>query len=169
MADRDRPAAYAPVAPTDLHPQLLAALRDGYHADSADVWECRICATTTRWVVIVPFDGAWRHAVDPYCDTHHPDAAGVRRICTSGWPGPATPTRAARRHRAEEHLTRALAHVEAAARELDALFDGDPGGWRLGGQVLTNIDASSALLSLHDYLNDATTARAALEEAANGR
>lgn len=161
--DRDRPPAYAPVAPTDLHPQLLAALRDAAHADSADIWECRVCTTTTRWVVVVPYDGAWRHAVDPCCDTHHPEPAGVRRICTSGWPGPATPTRGARRRNAEEALTKALAHVEAAARELDALFGGDAGAWTLDGEPVDG-EAVSALLSLHDYLNDATNARAALEE-----
>lgn len=47
----------------------------------------------------------------------------------------------------------AFGNVAKAARVLDALFDGEPGRWTLDGRVLTD-DASTALLSLHDYLND---------------
>lgn len=58
-------------------------------------------------------------------------------------------------------LVAAQLNVEGAARELDALFGGDYGRWTLDGRVVTD-DASIALLSLHDYLNDVTVARKAL-------
>lgn len=53
----------------------------------------------------------------------------------------------------------ALLSVERAARELDALFDGKPGCWTLGGWRVVNDDVSEALLSLHDYLNDVEVGR----------
>lgn len=49
-------------------------------------------------------------------------------------------------------LLAARGNVEAAAREVDALFDGGL-PWKLDGRLLTT-DAAYALLSLHDYLND---------------
>jgi hypothetical protein len=52
----------------------------------------------------------------------------------------------------------ALLNVEKAARELDELFYGEPDAWRLDGMHVGS-EASSALLSLHDYLNDVTNAR----------
>ena len=54
----------------------------------------------------------------------------------------------------------ALLAVGRAARELDALFGGDgPGGWTLDGELLEDGPVTAALLSLHDYLNDASHAR----------
>ncbi len=52
----------------------------------------------------------------------------------------------------------ALLNVETAARELDALFGGTAGAWILDGQDVDG-EAASALLSLHDYLNDVLIAR----------
>ncbi len=54
----------------------------------------------------------------------------------------------------------ALLNVERAARELDAMFSGEPGAWTLD-TVEVYGQAASALLSLHDYLNDVTNARSA--------
>lgn len=51
----------------------------------------------------------------------------------------------------------AIRSVEGAARELDALFDGAPGRWTLAGEEIEE-EAATALLSLHDYLNDVTFA-----------
>jgi hypothetical protein len=51
----------------------------------------------------------------------------------------------------------AIRNVEGAARELDALFEGAPGHWTLAGEKIDE-EAVTALLSLHDYLNDVTFA-----------
>jgi len=40
----------------------------------------------------VPYAGAWKHAVEPLCELHYPPDRP--RLWTSGWPGPATPTKA---------------------------------------------------------------------------
>jgi hypothetical protein len=62
-------------------------------------------------------------------------------------------------------LRKALLNVERAAREVDAFFGGKHGRWTFERKVLGEDDgenAATALLSLHDYLNDATMAREAL-------
>ena len=51
-------------------------------------------------------------------------------------------------------IREALLNVEKAARELDGHFDGSPGEWTLDGTPVSE-DTATALLSLHDYLNDA--------------
>ncbi|MET0601831.1 MAG: hypothetical protein ABW167_07565 [Baekduia sp.] len=51
----------------------------------------------------------------------------------------------------------ALLNAERAAREVTKLLDGAPGEWTLDGEQLTD-EAASALLSLHDFLNDVTNA-----------
>ena len=66
-------------------------------------------------------------------------------------------------------LVGALERVEAAAREVDALFGepmrntprnlaGFPLRWRFDGHAVSE-EASMALLSLHDHLNDVQNAR----------
>lgn len=50
-------------------------------------------------------------------------------------------------------LPAAVVQALDAAREVDKLFDGEPGCWTLDGQKVDD-DAAHALLSLHDYLND---------------
>jgi hypothetical protein len=83
------------------------------------------------------------------------------------------PRDALRLGQAEQHLRRAeqvaaftdaATNVEQAARELDALFDGEVSHWTLDGKKVTE-DAAAALLSLHDYLNDLQNAREALNAA----
>src|SRR4051812_11560254 len=98
--------AHVPVDPAELHPDLFRALRGAGWIDESEIWECRVCGHTTRWVLVVLYDGAWGHAVEPRCEAHYPE--GVQRLCTVGWAGPSTPTLGARRHRAEEALTKAL-------------------------------------------------------------
>lgn len=58
----------------------------------------------------------------------------------------------------QSRVAAALLNMERAARELDALFDGEPDAWRLDG-VWVAPAAATALLSLHDYLNDVDAAR----------
>jgi hypothetical protein len=62
-------------------------------------------------------------------------------------------------HSPTSELQGALLSVEAAARDVSELFGGSPEQWSLNGQPLTEV-AADALLSLHDYLNDATLVRA---------
>lgn len=50
---------------------------------------------------------------------------------------------------------RALLNVERAAREVTKLLDGEPSQWTLDGVEISE-EAASALLSLHDFLNDVT-------------
>lgn len=57
-------------------------------------------------------------------------------------------------------LAKMLRQVDRSARAVDALFGGQPEGWTLDGQAVTT-DAATALLSLHDYLNDVTNGLAA--------
>lgn len=59
----------------------------------------------------------------------------------------------------------ALLLVEQAAREVRALFGGDPDAWKLDGRKVTD-DASIPLLSLTDWLNTVEAVRHGVEGAA---
>lgn len=65
-------------------------------------------------------------------------------------------------------LREALENVVTAAREIDQVFGGEPGRWTLDRKVVRE-PLASALLSMHDYLNDVTNARAALVAASQER
>lgn len=51
-----------------------------------------------------------------------------------------------------------LRRIEDAATDLDVMFGGKPGAWRLDGRKLTE-EAAGALLILHDCLTDAAAWR----------
>lgn len=137
---------------TDLRPELARAVEVvGPHTNGGDVWECRAddCHLSACLVVVVPYDSAWGHAVDPYCEDHLP--AGAPRLITRGWPGPATPTRAARlRRRLTERLAAAAgraskspSHVEAMRTEvLDVVGEMVRTGTahRLAGRLLASVE-----------------------------
>lgn len=105
--------------PADLHPELLAALVGGKAVNGApvDVWACRECGAITQLVIVVPYNGAWKHAVHPLCANHYP--AGVAQVWTNRWPGPATPTRGSRLMRLGRELTIAEAIVLARRATFD--------------------------------------------------
>lgn len=54
----------------------------------------------------------------------------------------------------------ALLEVERSAREVTGLFGGVPGRWTLADEEVQE-EAATALLSLHDHLNDVVNARSA--------
>jgi hypothetical protein len=89
------------VVPTDMRPELLGALRGEQHYFEADVWECRTCGATTRYVTVLPTTDPWGHTLEPLCRQHYP--TGHHRLCSVRWPGPATPTLQARQRR-DHHL-----------------------------------------------------------------
>lgn len=60
-----------------------------------------------------------------------------------------------------EALREALENVATAAREVDDFFGGKPGRWTLDRKAVRE-PLATALLSLHDYLNDVASAREAL-------
>jgi hypothetical protein len=54
----------------------------------------------------------------------------------------------------------ALVNVERAARKVDSMFGGTMSRWMFDGKTMS-VEASDALLGLHDYLNDVSNAREA--------
>jgi hypothetical protein len=137
------------IVPTDMRSELLGALRGEQHHWEADIWECRTCGSTTRYVTVIPAPGAWGHAVEPLCRSHYPD--GRHRLCTVNWPGPATPTLGARR-RAERDLAWAqllaadFAHTLRSGVQWTERDDDDQAYWiRKAQRLLANAEREGLL------------------------